>query len=434
MSRPRKRILGLVALLTAAYLLFSKEFTSGGIGLVTRNSNISHSESPASDHTDSGDVSYPKYTAGETTAQRLDLLKKLQDLEQQELHYQQSEDSRHKFRLQNTFAEQQSSEFAALENATFVTLARNSDLLGLMNTIRSVEDRFNNRYHYDWVFLNNEPFTEEFVKVSSSLVSGQARYGVIGLDHWSYPDWINRTAAAEVRNKMRNAGIIYGDSESYRHMCRYESGFFYHHPLMREYKYYWRVEPDTLLHCDIDYDVFKYMREEKKKYGFTIALREYISTIESLWDVTRQYLSHVPDALNSNSLLEFISDDYGVTYNLCHFWTNFEIADMDFWRAPPYQDYFDFLDKAGGFFYERWGDAPVHSIAASLFLDKKEIHFFDDIGYTHPPFTHCPMNPIERGLTCSCLPTQNFDWQSYSCTRQFYKAQNMPLPDNIPNA
>jgi len=45
--------------------------------------------------------------------------------------------------------------------------------------------------------------------------------------------------------------------------------------------------------------------------------------------------------------------------------------------------YFEHLDKAGGFFYERWGDAPVHSIAASLFLPRSQIHFFNDIAYVH---------------------------------------------------
>lgn len=42
-------------------------------------------------------------------------------------------------------------------------------------------------------------------------------------------------------------------------------------------------------------------------------------------------------------------------------------------------DYFEHLDQAGGFFYERWGDAPVHSIAAALLLPKSQIHFFNDI-------------------------------------------------------
>ena len=49
-------------------------------------------------------------------------------------------------------------------------------------------------------------------------------------------------------------------------------------------------------------------------------------------------------------------------------------------------DFFEHLDKAGGFYYERWGDAPVHSIGAALLARKDQIHFFSDIGYRHEPF------------------------------------------------
>jgi hypothetical protein len=33
-------------------------------------------------------------------------------------------------------------------------------------------------------------------------------------------------------------------------------------------------------------------------------------------------------------------------------WSNFEIADMDFWRSQTYTDYFNYLDSMGGFYYE----------------------------------------------------------------------------------
>ena len=65
---------------------------------------------------------------------------------------------------------------------------------------------------------------------------------------------------------------------------------------------------------------------------------------------------------------------------MCHFWSNFEIADLEFWRGPAYTAFFDYLDKRGGFYYERWGDAPVHSIAAALFAKREQIQFFDEIG------------------------------------------------------
>jgi alpha 1,2-mannosyltransferase len=47
---------------------------------------------------------------------------------------------------------------------------------------------------------------------------------------------------------------------------------------------------------------------------------------------------------------------------------------MDFWRGPAYQAFFAHLESKGGFYYERWGDAPVHSIAAALFQPKSQLH------------------------------------------------------------
>ena len=89
---------------------------------------------------------------------------------------------------------------------------------------------------------------------------------------------------------------------------------------------------------------------------------------------------------------------------------------MSWLRSKPYLDFFESLDKDGGFFYERWGDAPVHSIAAGLLLKKEQIHFFEDIAYYHVPFTHCPTDEQRRlDLRCHCNPDNNFDWKGYSC-------------------
>lgn len=82
---------------------------------------------------------------------------------------------------------------------------------------------------------------------------------------------------------------------------------------------------------------------------------------------------------------------------------------MDFWRSEAYTKFFDYLDSKGGFYYERWGDAPVHSIAAALFLRKDQIHFFREIGYEHNPFNHCPQEEeLWRRGRCSCNPEKTF--------------------------
>jgi alpha 1,2-mannosyltransferase len=94
--------------------------------------------------------------------------------------------------------------------------------------------------------------------------------------------------------------------------------------------------------------------------------------------------------------------------NICPVWSNFEIGDLDLWRSEAYSTFFDFLDQKGGFYYERWGDAPVHSIGAALFAKKEQIHFFNDIGYRHEPFQHCPQGDAHRRGKCWCDPTENF--------------------------
>uniref|UniRef100_A0A060T434 ARAD1C38566p n=1 Tax=Blastobotrys adeninivorans TaxID=409370 RepID=A0A060T434_BLAAD len=315
------------------------------------------------------------------------------------------------------------------ENATFITLAQNSDLEKLMTPIQAVEDRFNHKYHYDWVFLNNKPFSDEFKQTVSRIVSGEAKFGTIEKEHWSYPDWIDQQKAAQDRKKLEEENVIYGGSESYRHMCRFESGFFFQHELMKDYKYYWRVEPETELLCDIDYDVFEFMRKNKKKYGWTLSITEWEKTIPTLWKTTKEFLDKHPDYVHPNAMKKFVSEQDDLDkYTLCHFWSNFEVADMDFWRDTVYQEYFNHLDKSGGFFYERWGDAPVHSIAAALFMDQDEVHFFDDIGYRHPPFQHCPNFQEERGLKCHCAPSWSFDWHDSSCLRTYIDAKGLEHP------
>lgn len=322
-------------------------------------------------------------------------------------------------------------------NATFVTLARNSDVWEVAKSIRSVEDRFNRHHHYDWVFLNDEDFDSEFKKLTTALASGTTHYGKIPKEHWSYPDWIDQDKAKKAREEMSRKKVIYGDSESYRHMCRYESGFFFLHPLMLNYEFYWRVEPSVELFCDVPVDPFRFMKENDKKYGFVISLFEYIETIPTLWDSVKKFMSEHPEHIADSNAMDFISDDGGKTFNKCHFvsgpspspqtlclvltcwsrqWSNFEIASLDWLRSKSYMDYFSSLDHDGGFYYERWGDAPVHSIGAAVLLRKEQIHFFNEIGYFHVPFTHCPsLEQTRLDLKCHCKPSDNFDWKGFSC-------------------
>lgn len=310
----------------------------------------------------------------------------------------------------------------SLENATFLVLCRNDELYALLETVQSINDRYNYQFCHDWVFLNDEPFDEFFmIGVALALSGGNISFGQVPSDQWGSPPWIDHDVVAKNEQALLAKNVYKADNTSYKNMCRYFLGFFYKHPLLSPYKYYWRLEPGVRYYCDIKYDVFKFMREGDKKYGFTISLFEYSDTITSLWKISKQYFSKV--TLPDNNMVGFVENADG-TYNLCHFWLNFEIADLDFFRSSQYQSYFDHLDQLGGFFYERWGDAPIHTLAATHLLKKDEIWWFQDIGYLHSPFLQCPQGKAYLDQNCACNPDADFTNSDLSCVPFFREVQN----------
>ncbi|KAH8552752.1 nucleotide-diphospho-sugar transferase [Umbelopsis sp. PMI_123] len=242
-----------------------------------------------------------------------------------------------------------------------------------------------------------------FKDAINNVTDAEVKYGFVDKSMWGYPDWIDQKKAAEGRKSMVEKGIIYGDSESYRHMCRFRSGFFFRHPLMLDYEYYWRVEPNVLYHCDIDYDVFDLMATKKFKYGWTLSLTGYASTLEAFWPTVVEWMDQHPEWLThgNSSIRGFLHED-------------------EKWQNTIYVISGAILRLSGGFFYERWGDAPVHSVAVALMLPESEVHFFDDTGYTHAPITHCPMAPEMRSR-CDCNPEMPFENGTWQCNSRLAK-------------
>ncbi|CAO0794216.1 unnamed protein product [Mucor circinelloides] len=273
----------------------------------------------------------------------------------------------------------------------------------IAETIVNFQDKFNKNFDYPYVFLNEEPFTEEFKgAMRRAAPDATMKFGLVPESQWSYPSWVDQDKAAQSRKSMDDSGVLFGGLESYHHMCRYQSGFFFDHPLLDEYEWYWRVEPGVRFFCDITYDPFLYMEKYNKKYGFVVTLLELRDTIPTLWKTVEEYAKsrRIDISENSKLLFPYFRDKNSGDFNLCHFWSNFEIASLNLWRTPQYRDFFNYLDQTGNFFYERWGDAPVHSLAAGLFLQTDEVHYFEDIGYQHDLYRHCPSK--ESGLGCRC--------------------------------
>lgn len=319
-------------------------------------------------------------------------------------------------------------------NAAFVVLARNKELEGVIQSIKSIERHFNRWYHYPYVFLNDGDFNSTFKETITNYTSSPVEFGKIDPKAWGFPDWIDPKVAKEGIAKQGDAAIMYGGMESYHAMCRFYSGFFYKHELLAKYEWYWRLEPEIKYFCDITYDPFLKMIEANKTYGFTIAVKELKETVPNIFryasaykrvnNLTSQGLwemfvepqpeepKEVPEEDKHSLPEEILRGDpshasipdidpeamEGEKYNMCHFWSNFEIARLSWFRSKEYEDFFQMMDRSGGFWMERWGDAPIHSLAAGALLAPRDIHYFRDFGYRHTTIQHCPANAPARQM------------------------------------
>ncbi|SMN22200.1 similar to Saccharomyces cerevisiae YIL085C KTR7 Putative mannosyltransferase involved in protein glycosylation [Maudiozyma saulgeensis] len=347
------------------------------------------------------------------------------------------------------------------QNATFIMLARNNELTDVLSTLENIESHFNQWFHYPYVFLNDEPFTEEFKREVQNLVSSESSFGILNEEQWTLTDSVELNENIQLQG---DRDILYGDNPSYHKMCRFYSGWFYRHELVQQYEWYWRLEPAVEFYCDLTYDPFYEMSKSGKKYGFTVIIPELADTIPTLFRSTLSYIKenqinvgslwklftldyHLVSNLTTildklinypHEIINQIEDDIAIEYlldtglndnettmlglqkllsrsntkvpleinkfsdlryNLCHFWSNFEIAKIDVFDNEIYQNYFNYLDASGGFWQERWGDAPVHSLGLSLTLNISDIHYFRDIGYKHSTLQHCPNNVYNGELS-----------------------------------
>jgi mannosyltransferase len=202
-------------------------------------------------------------------------------------------------------------------------------------------------------------------------------------------------------------------------------------------------------------DPFIHMMRNNKTYGFTIAVKELRETVPNIFryasaykrknNITSQGLWEMfvekpeetekrllpkqdPKSKKKARPQEILGSEprttalpeidpeamEGEAYNMCHFWSNFEIARLDWFRSKEYNDFFEMMDRSGGFWMERvrylltlssfankaqWGDAPIHSLAAGALLSPADIHYFRDFGYRHTTIQHCPANAPARQLT-----------------------------------
>lgn len=185
----------------------------------------------------------------------------------------------------------------------------------------------------------------------------------------------------------------------YRHMIRfhstlihqYLSGAYNGDKRYQDTEYILRLDDDSSFNDPVGYDLFRLLKDNNMKYGFVNTLQDDPDCVDTLWNVTREFIEKTPykHMIGKDNMEYFDQWREGrVVYN------NFEISHVSLWRHPLWLDYMRHIDLHGGIYTLRWGDAPLHTIALLLIIPLAQIHAFLDVAYVHEPF----VSQVSRGL------------------------------------
>ncbi|KAJ4488223.1 nucleotide-diphospho-sugar transferase [Lentinula aciculospora] len=306
-------------------------------------------------------------------------------------------------------------------------------IIALLN----VENRFNRRLQYSYVLFTaseeeSAMINEEERRKIDWITQGRAKLAVLNKESWDVPESYDKS---RVNDSLHTIGF----SSGYRSMCRFYSGFFWKHHALAQYDWLWRLDTDIEFHCDIPYDPIQRMIDGGALYGFVQINADAVwvqpslagNVSEFLFDYYNTHPSSSDSAVSiGNSGLPLavpIDVNHGFVWHskegiekalggeagskewtkMCMY-NNFEISHRSIWESEIYTAFFKHLDRAGGFFYERWGDSPVHSFGIAMALRKDQVMQFRDMGYQHQGWAYeCAQ--LDR---CTCLRDE-FDDQGY---------------------
>ena len=157
-----------------------------------------------------------------------------------------------------------------------------------------------------------------------------------------------------------------------------------------------RMDDDSYLHSKIQYNMFDFMRNNNKRYGFRMPVVEDANVP---YQLVQTFLKQYPNSTSQDQIETYVHNKEVAFYN------NWFIADISFFLTPPASLLLDTIDKSKIIYTNRTGDLAIQSTVVRLFLHPNEIEYFRDFTYEHMTLCTrdkckgCPQNGgVARGI------------------------------------
>ena len=240
-------------------------------------------------------------------------------------------------------------------------------LTNVIKLVQNVEITLLYTVKYPYIIFHEKDFLNSILEIRrQNLPHSRIFYQKVDFSH--LPDHIT------IHEYNHTIGQHCSDKPiGYRHMCYFHSKLVYNHPIMDQLEYSLRLDDDSQFLQPIRYDLFKFMRDSDLHYGYVATSTDQSDCVYGLWKTVENFIAE--NQINSTFFPTWKEPNI--------FYNNFEVSKMSIWKSKEYRGYIDYIDQSKGIFLRRWGDAPIKTLALSVFTPRSKIHQFRDIRYRH---------------------------------------------------
>jgi hypothetical protein len=156
-----------------------------------------------------------------------------------------------------------------------------------------------------------------------------------------------------------------GFSLGYRGMCRFFGATIFTRSEIAHYSYIMRLDTDSRFLKGNGESLFRWAEENNVVYGFIKSANQ--------WDHIDLF-----KGLKFHSLLYFLKSGNVIAFVRAIFtrrgrvyYTNFELNQVKYFASSQWQNYFNYLDRTGGFYTRRWGDHILRYMGVNSLVKRK---------------------------------------------------------------
>lgn len=258
-------------------------------------------------------------------------------------------------------------------NAAIVYLTKRNDINVLLKSLYLLNNFFIEKYNYPVIILEDDLDDADKEKIKFAL----SKTKIVNLIQFEKIQF-NLPSSLSMDLNLYDPPLD-RFKIGYRSMCQFFSGEIFKNKIFEKYDWIWRLDSDSFILNEINYDPFVYMKENNKVYAYISEyMRDHPFVVQGLFETTQKFIKE--NKIEVNSILQSRLNN-GWNYEM--FYTNFEIINLDFIKKSGYMDYYEYLNSTNNIFYRRWGDAPIRWFGINMFAKENEIFCIKDISYEH---------------------------------------------------